>query len=815
MKDFNDFIFHNGLLDLNSVGGKFTWYNQQLDNPIHIKLDRVLVNVVWGNVFSDSFCSIQSPSCSDHCPVILHPGNATQVFHRFLFKNYWTKIDSYWSILLEVFSRPCSGNPLSHLCHSLRMLKSGIKKEYWASSNSGTRHLAYLHNKQSTLLEQMQLDHCNADTNMAYKNCNSELAKFNSLHASWIIQRAKVKWLKFGEDDLKFLYAKIKSRMGSKKSVINLLSCNPSTSRTDVISSVIQYYQELYNPPHSHSLDVEAFPVGVSVPEHYRMTLCSPVLDEEIKAAVFMGSSNSAPGPDGFNFYFFKTSWHIIGPVVCRAIKSFFTKSYMPNGVKATAIAIIPKHSNAVNISDYRPIALCNVVYKIIAKVITVRLKPVMNFIVKDNQAGFLKSRVSTDNILLASDILYHSGKRGKGNIFCAKLDIKKAFDSVSREFLIARLIQKDFPSHFVSWVKACICDVNFSVLLSGALEGYFPSAAGLRQGCPISPYLFCLVMDVLSNLLEERGFKGIFSNDFSISNLLYADDVLIFGEATLENCNLLVSILNDFATGSGLHVNYDKCAIMFPKHFNNQQAICQALSIHNITSKITYLGIPLSFHRLKIEDYMPLMDSLNKKFSGWKANLLSLAGRLQYMKFTIQNTIAYWIRGAILPKSVHKFFKKTSSRFLFFGEVNSNKKLHMIAWNKVCLPFSKGGLGIYSIPAMQFSYIFSVILRMYNCSSPLSAWLLNKYRSPWNPSITAASNIWKSICHSASMAKHCFKFRISKDAPISLKWDHWYDNCRISDVFSSNILHQIPDIFLNNIYLILDGIFLMISPLV
>ncbi|XP_020684157.1 uncharacterized protein LOC110100819 [Dendrobium catenatum] len=634
LKEFNDCIFHNGLMDLHS-------------------LDRVIVNESWLINFPDSYYSIQNPSCSDHSPVILHSGNSFKSLHRFLFKNYWTKIDKYWAMLLEVFSKPISGNPISHLCNSLRLLKKEIKKASWSSSSSVSRHIEYLNNSQKNLMEQMLQEHNNVEISIEYKACSYQLANFKNIYASWVIQRAKVNWLKYGEDDIKFLYAKIRSRMGSRKYVINLLNSNPSSNRSNVISYITQYFQELYNPPASYFMGIGDIPIGVAIPNSYHALLASPVTDIEIKDAVFLGSSNSSTGPDGFNFHFYKTSWHIIGPVMIRAVHSFFDKYYMPAGVKATALAIIPKHFNATTIADYRPIALCNVLYKIIAKIIALRLKPVMTTIVKDNQASFLKSRVSTDNILLASDILFHAGKR------------------------------------------------------------------------------------------ELRGFKGINVNGYSLSHLLYADDVLIFGDASVENCSLLVTILNEFAELIGLHINYDKSAIMLPKHIHNQSEICNALSIHNITSKISYLGIPLSFYRLKIEDYMPLLDSINRKFNGWKASLLSLAGRLQYLKFTIQNTIAYWIRGAIIPKAVHK---------------------------------------------------------LYNCSSPLATWIFRKYGSPWKPLPFVASPFWKSICNTAIIAKHCFKFRIVNSSPISLKWDHWIDDRNVCDLFGHDNIASIPDIAISNI---------------
>lgn len=798
--DFNNMIFTNCLTDLHSVGFKYTWYNQRSVNPIHIKLDRVLVNEGWLNKFTDSYCSIQSPAGSDHCPIILHSGLPVHVNHRFIFKNYWTKLDKFWSILLDASSAQCSGNPLSHFCNTMKTIKGEIKKQVWHSSSAVTRHMEALYKEQEVLLGKLQEEPNNNYINLKYREITVDIAKFNNIHASWIIQRAKVNWIRNGEEDLKFLYAKIRIRRGTSNSVVNLLTNNACSSRSDVVKSLIHYFQGLYNPLPPPNLVLDCFPVGVLLSQNDSHNISSNVLDEEIKKAVFSGSSIAAPGPDGFNFHFFKSAWHIIGPSVCSAIKSFFLKGYMPNGVKATALAIIPKHKNATAISDYRPIALCNVIYKIVAKVLAGRLKPVMNLIVMDNQAGFVKSRISTDNILLANEVLYFAGKSRCKKSFCAKLDIKKAFDSVSREFLLARLVQKGFPNTFINWIKACISDVNYSVVLNGALEGYFSTSAGLRQGCPLSPYLFCLVMDAFSNLLESRGFRGIVFDQYSLTHLLYADDVLIFGEATEENCNILVNILQDFADTTGLQVNHGKSAIMFPRNQDYSQAICNTLGIHNIVSKITYLGIPLSFYRLKIEDFLPLMDNVNKKMNGWKANLLSFAGRLQYIKFTIQNTIAYWIRGAIIPKSVYKFIKKTSSRFLFFGDTTTAKKLHMVSWDKICKPKSKGGLGIPSINAMQFAYNCSVIFRMYNSSSPLSNWLLYQYKSPWRPLPNQASKIWRSICKTAAEVKLCFNFRITHNSPISFFWDHWYNNTSIAEILGGISTTHFRDLYVKEV---------------
>ncbi|PKU68607.1 Putative ribonuclease H protein [Dendrobium catenatum] len=466
-------------------------------------------------------------------------------------------------------------------------------------------------------------------------------------------------------------------------------------------------------------------------------------------------------------------------------------------GVKSTVLALIPKSKNVESISDFRPIALCNTIYKIIAKTLANHLKPIMPLLVKHNQSGFVKSRISTDNIILAKEILGLASKRSRHKFFCAKLDIRKAFDTVSREFLISRMFQKGFPHHFVNLIKACITDVNYSVLVNGALEGFFSSTSWLRQGCPLSPYLFCLVMDAFSALIDNGDFKGINVDGFSLSHLLYADDVLVFGEGTIDNCLCLKRILASFSNATGLHVKLSKSSIMFPKSVTNQEEICQILSIHNISDVITYLGIPLSFKRLKVADYIPLTDSITTKLSGWKASLLSFAGRLQFLKYTILNSIAYWIRGSIIPKTVSKFFRKVCSKFLFFGDCNAGKKLHLVSWEKVTCPKENGGLGLPSLAALQYAFNCSIITRMYNTQSPLSQWLTARYISPWKPIPSFASKFWRAVCSTAEVAREKFSFKITRNAPISFCWDHWVSNSKLEDILSmQDFNYQFPNSF-------------------
>ncbi|PKU65218.1 Putative ribonuclease H protein [Dendrobium catenatum] len=594
----------------------------------------------------------------------------------------------------------------------------------------------------------LNIDPQNLALNYKLKSINSQLSDCSASWTNWLLQRAKLKWLSKGEDDLKFLYARLKKRRNHSSST--LVASEDPTIRQDLINSITQHFEKLFNAtPPVNTLESFSIPKGNVIPSHLSHLLTVNVSDVEIKEAIFLGSSKSSPGPDGFNFEFYKSTWLITGPLVCKAVKSFFSKGYLPKMAKATAIALIPKSTHASNISDYRPIALCNVFYKIISKILASRMKEIMPFIIGNNQAGFIKKRIATDNILLASEILSDFKKSAKNKLMCAKLDIRKAFDSVSRAFILSKMKQKGFPSSFIHWVKACILDVHFSICIDGALEGYFNSSYGIRQGCPLSPYLFCIAMDVFSCLIDndsnQDNFIGFHKHGVNISHLLYADDLLIFGEASLNNRAALRKILDIFAKVSGLLVNHEKSQIIISSYISNPMDFCEALHMPSYCVKMTYLGLPISVKKCSKYDFLPLMHSIANHLAGWKARLLSMGGRLQFLKYTVCNTIAYWIRGSIIPKSCIKTLSRICAKFLFFGDPEA-KKLHLITWKRTCKPKLNGGLGIPDLIGLQFATMSSLLFRFYNSKSILFNYLNAKYATPWTPALSRPSPLWNEI---------------------------------------------------------------------
>lgn len=253
-----------------------------------------------------------------------------------------------------------------------------------------------------------------------------------------------------------------------------------------------------------------------------------------ITKILFKLNPNKSPGPDGLTSGFYKSAWSVLGDEIINSVTRFFSNHCIPEATNFTILTLVPKFPGASVIKDCRPISCCNTIYKVISKLLVAKLKPLLPEIILSNQTTFIKGRQLLENCLLASEIVNGYHKDNGPKMITLKVDITKAFDTVRWYFILNCLKALQFPDIYISWVASCLTTTSFSVGINENLHGYFKGSRGLRQGDPISPYMFGLAMNILSKMLNDAAALGKFKYHSKckgpwLTHLCFADDLLIF----------------------------------------------------------------------------------------------------------------------------------------------------------------------------------------------------------------------------------------------------------------------------------------------
>eukprot|EP00253_Pinus_taeda_P031311 PITA_31311 len=288
----------------------------------------------------------------------------------------------------------------------------------------------------------------------------------------------------------------------------------------------------------------------------------------------------------------------LISPDLLRVVEESRTTGSIYHAINSTFVALIPKSDSPASFDDYRPISLCNCLYKIISKTIANLLRPILSQSISPQQFAFLESRQIHEAIGLAQEALHSIWSKHLKAILL-KIDLSKAFDRVSWLFIKMILIHLGFPHAYITWIMACLTSPSFSILINGSATPFFHSKRGLRQGCPLSPLLFLLVMEGLSHLMDSTkqagAIGGLRISDLRyLTHLLFVGDVLILLDGSVRDSRTFSKILQLFSAATGMLPNQLKSTITCARtSAQESRTALQAFpySVHPLDRGLKYLG--------------------------------------------------------------------------------------------------------------------------------------------------------------------------------------------------------------------------------
>ncbi|XP_048634085.1 uncharacterized protein LOC125608168 [Brassica napus] len=405
-------------------------------------------------------------------------------------------------------------------------------------------------------------------------------------------------------------------------------------------------------------------------------------------------------------------------------VQHFFSSGFLPFAANATILSLVPKFPGASRVTEYRPFSCLNTIYKIISRLLVRRLKPILSDLILPNQTAFVKGRILVENTTLAGELIngYHKHKGSKR--ITIKVDIAKAFDTLSWDFLFSCLRELN---QFLARLRACICTTSFMVGYNGMVNGYFKGRRGLRQGDPLSPYLFVIAINCLSHMLNKAAAQSRMGfhakcRKIKLTHLSFADDLLIFTDGSIESVQCVLQVLRDFEYRSGLAMSNQKTSFFvsgLSEDEVNRIQVSTGMSCGTLPFR--YLGVPLNSKKLSLSGCDTLLQQIKAKFSSWSVKTLSFSGRLLLIKTVISGITTFWCSAFILPKACIEKINSMCSTFLWKGDLESRNNAR-VAWDTVVLTKEQGGLGVKELYTWNKACALRLIWMLF--FRPQSVWV-------------------------------------------------------------------------------------------
>lgn len=602
---FRSFLSQCDIFDLKRSRNSLSWRGKRHNHLIFSRLDRALVNSLWSERFPTGRSHYLDFEGSDHRPIIS------------LFDSGKSKNNKVFRYDMRLKDNQEVKDLIMPVWNSSEQAPLELRLSYCREAIS--RWSREQHANSRVIIENLktQLNHALSNSvadDVLITRLNSELLKAYKSEEDFWRQRSRIMWLVSGDKNSGFVHAVLKGkRARNRLSVIEDTDGNAFFEEDHIAAQISKYFETIFTSTVSSNLDQEVSQVVNEaltpvVPDSANEALMTFLRVKRSEVLCSCSIRIRHLEPMGFRRAFSSLTGLLFALLFVKRFKIFFQTGNMKESMNLTHVRLIPKITSPELVSDYRPIALCNVTYKIITKLISLHLKSTLCSIISENQSAFVPGRAITDNILITHELL-HSLKTSQAKFHCSmavKTDMSKAYDRLEWDFIRKVLMRLGFCEQRTSRVMQYITSVSYSFLVNDSVQGHVLSSGGIRQGDPLSPYIFILCGEVLSGLCHKAQASGHMSGlqvaraSPRINHLLFVDDTMFFVKTDELSCSALVEVLRKYEFSSGQMINIAKSSISFSSKTpqETRQRVHSQLGIMKEGGVEKYLGLPEHFGR-------------------------------------------------------------------------------------------------------------------------------------------------------------------------------------------------------------------------
>jgi len=638
---------------------------------------------------------------SDHCAVILSVDEQNWGPRPFRMLKCWADVPGYKNFVSSKWrSFQVEGSKGYVMKEKFKMIKEALKEWHSNHTNNLPGKIAHVKDRIAVLDDRGVVASLGVEEVEELHRLTDDLHSLSRIHSSMCWQQSRLTWLREGDANTKYFHGTMSSRRR-----VNTISS--IVVRGTVVEGVSNVRQVVYTHFSNHFRAPSVERPSTSDLNFRTLTyregaaIIKPFPMEELKIAVWDCDSYKCPGLDGVNFGFIKEFWLDMREELMHYVSDFHRNGKLLKGINSTFITLIPKKDVPQSLNDFRPISLVGSLYKVLAKLLANRLKSVIGSVISDSQSAFVQGRQILDGILVASEVV-DEAKKFKKDLLLLKVDFEKAYDSVDWKYLDDVMGKMAFPTMWRKWIRECVTTATASVLVNGSPTDEFSLARGLRQGDPLSPFLFLLAAEGFHVMKDSLNTNNLFSGykvgterPVSVSHLQFADDTLILGEKSWANVRAMCVVLHLFATMSGLKVNFHKSELVginVPQSWLQEAADVLNCKIGRLP--ILYLGLPVGGDPRRLHFWNPVVNCIKSRLSRWKSKHLSFRGRLVLLKFVLTSLPVYALSFFKAPSGIIASIESLLIRF-FWGGCEVNRKIAWIDWEAICLAKEVGGLGV------------------------------------------------------------------------------------------------------------------------